>query len=168
MFENAFFSPDTPSGLVHRLYLCFLEIGERISFYTNLTWDRVDIQEDRVVIKGTPDKNHPGGVSSLHSEKHWDRILFANTSNPRCCVIATINLYRSHLPQDLHSDAAVFLSALKSPKGDIWYSKVKVGKNTLGMYFLLFVCPSFIFASSRKLAFTGRCSMWHPRKGDKP
>lgn len=154
LFDHEMFSADTPAGLVRRAYLCMGELGERISWYRALTLGRVQVTMsdepdiDIINVVGIPDKNHPGGIAALGSEKNWGKTLYDNVSNPEYSAVAVIKKYIAHLPQDLDMDSPFFLSPLKQPKGDVWFSKAAVGINAMGML----LCSSFFVSFLMQLS----------------
>ena len=53
---------------------------------------------------------------------------FANQSDSSRCFVHLYKEYLHHDPPDW-SDCAFYLTPLKQPKGDIWFSKVPLGHN---------------------------------------
>ena len=54
----------------------------------------------------------------------------SNTSNPARCLVRLFSVYLNHCPKDRKS-TAFYLTPLKKPKDDIWYSITPLGHNTL-------------------------------------
>lgn len=138
MYASEYFSRKNGKGLVRLVYLAMTEqLGERISYYTNLTMGRVQITvseklgSDYIRIPGLPDKNHTGGLRALQSEESWEKNLF-ESDNPEYCVVEIIKLYLSHLPTGRQANTRFFLQPLKNPKGDVWYSLNPIGVGTIG------------------------------------
>ena len=55
----------------------------------------------------------------------------ANIKNPSRCFVQQYKTYISHLPSQRKCDA-FYLTPLKKPNGNVWYTKTPVGHNTLG------------------------------------
>ena len=74
-------------------------------------------------------KTNQGG---LHSRTKQPKkvIHYANTTNPDRCFIHIYKTYMSKCPSDRPA-GAFYLQPLQKPKGDIWFSKVPCGHNTL-------------------------------------
>ena len=68
----------------------------------------------------------------LHSRTKQPKkvIYYANTTNPDRCFIHIYKTYMSKCPSDGPA-GAFYLQPLQKPKGDLWFSKVPCGHNTL-------------------------------------
>ena len=53
---------------------------------------------------------------------------YTNDSDPQRCLVRLFQTYVRHRP---HDNPNFYLTPLRKPKGDIWYSNVPVGHNTL-------------------------------------
>ena len=73
-------------------------------------------------------KNNTGGIAQ-RKIKPKTVTHHANT-NPSRCFVQLYKEYMSHCPVNRKS-TAIYLSALKKPKGPVWYSDTPVGHNTL-------------------------------------
>ena len=74
-------------------------------------------------------KNNAGGLS--HRKVQPKQVEHhANTTNPSRCLVKLYEKYISHRPTDVPSNA-FYLTPLKKPQGNVWYTKVPVGHNTL-------------------------------------
>ena len=76
-------------------------------------------------------KNNPGGLKHRKIEQktvtHYENLL-----NPLRCFVTLFKLYVSHCPPaDERKNKAFYLTPLKKLKGQVWYSNVPVGHNTL-------------------------------------
>ena len=56
---------------------------------------------------------------------------YKNLANPERCLVELYKKYVSHVPTET-SDNVFYLRALAKPKGEIWYYKKAVGRETLG------------------------------------
>ena len=74
-------------------------------------------------------KTNQGGLSSRKRKPKVVR-QYANEENPQRCFVRLFKLYTSRCPKD-RPDDALYLTPLRSPKGDIWYSKTPLGHNML-------------------------------------
>ena len=102
-----------------------------------------DLQFDQIRIEATPSgkrcikytenasKNNPGGLKHRKIEPKTV-VHFENSSDPDRCFIRLVEQYISHCPTtENRKSKAFYLTPLKKPKNDIWYSPVPVGHNTL-------------------------------------
>ena len=69
-------------------------------------------------------KNNQGGL--LHRKVKPKSVT--NDSDPQRCLVCLFQTYLRHRP---HDNPNFYLTPLRQPKGDIWYSNVPVGHNTL-------------------------------------
>ena len=74
-------------------------------------------------------KTNQGGLYS-RTKQPKKVIHYANTTNPDRCFIHIYKTYMSKCPSDRPA-GAFYLQPLQKPKGDIWFSKVPCGHNTL-------------------------------------
>ena len=74
-------------------------------------------------------KTNSGGLSHRNVEPK-QVIHRANGDNPSRCLVAIFKTYISHCPAERKSDA-LYLTPLKKPKSDCWYSHIPLGHNTL-------------------------------------
>ena len=83
---------------------------------------------DHLIYTENTSKNNQGGL--LHRKvKPKVVTCYANKTNPDRCLV---NLFKKYISVRPAMDSEVFyLTPLKTPKGNIWYSKVPVGHNTL-------------------------------------
>ena len=74
-------------------------------------------------------KNRPGG---LKGRKYKPKVVthYANTVNPSRCFVRIFKKYNSLCPPERPHDA-FYLSPLKQPAQDRWFSRVPVGRNKL-------------------------------------
>ena len=74
-------------------------------------------------------KNHPGGIKGRKVKpkvvKHY-----ANTENPDRCFVRLFEKYRSLCPSNAPA-GAFYLTPLKKPKSNCWYTTVPIGRNKL-------------------------------------
>lgn len=74
-------------------------------------------------------KTNQGGLKNRNREPK--RVVhYANTDNPSRCLLQLFKKYNSKCPPNRPAHA-LYLSPLKAPKGDIWYSRSPIGHNTL-------------------------------------
>ena len=76
-------------------------------------------------------KNNTGGIKHRKLEP---KVVtnYENKENPSRCFIAMYKKYVYHcLPQSERKTNAFYLTPLKKPKSEIWFSTVSVGHNTL-------------------------------------
>ena len=74
-------------------------------------------------------KNNAGGLA--HRKVQPKHVLHhANDANPKRCLVRLYQAYMSHRPSEAKTDA-FYLTPLKKPKGNVWYSKTPIGHNTL-------------------------------------
>ena len=91
----------------------------------------VENPNERTFLRYTEDisKNHPGG---LKGRKHKQKVVIhhTNVDNPGRCFVRLFKLYNQLCPADRPHDA-FYLTPLKTPKQDCWFSRSPVGHNTL-------------------------------------
>ena len=75
-------------------------------------------------------KNNAGGLAHRKVKpKHV--VHHANDANPKRYLVRLYQAYiMSHRPSEAKNDA-FYLTPLKKPKGNVWYSKTPIGHNTL-------------------------------------
>ena len=73
-------------------------------------------------------KNNSGGLAH-RKVKPKQVVHHANTSNPMRCLVQLFQSYMLHCPTD--SNNAFYLTPLKKPKGNVWFSNIPIGHNTL-------------------------------------
>ena len=72
-------------------------------------------------------KDNQGGL--LHCKVKLKPVTYyANESNPNRCLVHYFQTHLKHCPADC---STFYLTPLRKIKGDIWYSKMPVGHNTL-------------------------------------
>ena len=72
-------------------------------------------------------KNNPGGLS--HQKVPPKQVVhYENQKNSTRCLVRLYKKYLSHRPKN--EETAFYLTPLKEPKSNVWYSKVPVGHNT--------------------------------------
>ena len=76
-------------------------------------------------------KNNPGGLKHRRLEpkivEHYE-----NLENPDRCFIKLYECYLMHCPiESERKNLSFYLTPLKKPKTNVWYSSVPVGHNTL-------------------------------------
>ena len=81
----------------------------------------------RLIYTENYSKNNQGGLQHC-KVKPKSVTCFANETNPECCLVCLYQVYLGHCPADVQS---FYLTPLRTQKGEIWYSKVPVGHNTL-------------------------------------
>lgn len=74
-------------------------------------------------------KNHPGGIKG-RKVKPKVVLHHANNENPSRCFVRLFKMYLSLCPVEAPANA-FYLTPLKKPKEDCWYSISPVGKNKL-------------------------------------
>ena len=74
-------------------------------------------------------KNNRGGISQRKVAPK-EVTHYANTDNPQRCIVRLFKVYSQHCPPD-RTTAAFYLTPLRKPKSDIWFSSTPVGHNTL-------------------------------------
>ena len=75
-------------------------------------------------------KTNNGGLAHLRIRRKVVR-AYKNLANPERCPVELYKKYVSHVPTET-SDNTFYLQALAKPKGEIWYYKKAVGRETLG------------------------------------
>ena len=74
-------------------------------------------------------KNNAGGLAHRKVKpKHV--VHHANDANPKRCLARLYQAYILHRPSEA-KNGAFYLTPLKKPKGNVWYSKTLIGHNTL-------------------------------------
>ena len=74
-------------------------------------------------------KNNTGGMAQRKLQpKHV--MHHSNCSNPSRCFVQLFKKYVQHCPKERKTNCFC-LTALKKPRGDVWYSDTPVGHNTL-------------------------------------
>ena len=108
------------SGDKHRQlhhYLCQIQLVEKPG--------------ERLYLKYTEDisKNRPGG---LKGRKYQPKTVIhhENVDNPDRCFVQIFKKYNGLCPSD-RPDGAFYLTPLKIPKEDCWFSCVPIGRNKL-------------------------------------
>ena len=91
----------------------------------------VECPNERSYLEYTEDisKNHQGGLKG-HNQKPKVVKQFANLENPERCFVKLFKLYRQRCPVKRHDDA-FYLTPLRDPKGQCWYSNTLLGHNKL-------------------------------------
>ena len=86
-------------------------------------------QPDSLIYMENVSKNHSGGLA--HRKVQQKRVIHhSNTVNPSRCLVQLYQTYIKRCPQDRNTEA-FYLTPLKKPKSDIWFSNAPVGHNTL-------------------------------------
>ena len=74
-------------------------------------------------------KTNQGGIK--HMKKSPKEVIqYANQNDPLRCFVWLYKEYNRRHPID-RPDSAFYLTALKVPKGEVWFSKTPLGHNTL-------------------------------------
>lgn len=75
-------------------------------------------------------KNNPGG---LKHRKLNPKVVthHANTECPERCFVRLFKCYISHRPKENVKDNAFYLTPIKNPKSNVWYTCIPCGHNTL-------------------------------------
>lgn len=74
-------------------------------------------------------KNNSGGLA--HRKVTPKKIVhYENIDNTSRCLVSLFRQYISHRPTDT-KETAFYLTPLRNPKSNVWYSGIPVGKNTL-------------------------------------
>ena len=74
-------------------------------------------------------KNHQDGLKGRNQTPKLVK-QFANLENPERCFVKLFKLYRQRCPVK-HCDDAFYLTSLRDPKGQCWYSNTPLGHNKL-------------------------------------
>ena len=74
-------------------------------------------------------KNNTAGMAQRKLQQKQVMHHF-NSSNPSRCFVQLFKKYVQHCPKERKSNC-FYLTALKKPRGDVWYSDTPVGHNTL-------------------------------------
>ena len=74
-------------------------------------------------------KNNTGGMAQRKLQPK-QVMRHSNTSNQSRCFVHLFKEYVQHCPKE-RKTTCFYLTALKKPKGDVWYSDTPVGHNTL-------------------------------------
>ena len=91
----------------------------------------VECPNERPYLEHTEDisKNHQGGLKGRNQKPKVVK-RFANLENPERCFVKLFKLYRQRCPVK-RCDDAFYLTPLKDPKGQCWYSNTPLGHNKL-------------------------------------
>ena len=108
-----------------------LRSGDEHSCYNPCQTQVVEKPGERPHLLYTEDisKNRPGG---LKGRKCKPKVIthYANLEDPSRCFVRIFKMYNSLCPPDRPHDA-FYVSPLKQPKQDCWFSCVPVGRNKL-------------------------------------
>ena len=75
-------------------------------------------------------KNNPGGLKHRKfSAKEVKQ--YANVGCPQRCFVRPFKCYVSHRPAGPIKDDIIYLTPIKNPKANVWYTSVPVGHNAL-------------------------------------
>ena len=134
LWEKGFLGDANPQQLLDTmLFLCgvhfALRSGEEHRSLQLSQFELVCPKDGRAHLIYTENysKNNQGGL--LHRKVKPKAVTcYANESNPNRCLVHYFQNYLKHHPADC---STFYLTPLRKIKGDIWYSKMPVGHNTL-------------------------------------
>ena len=135
LWDKGILGCSTPQVLLDTmLFLCGLHFALRSGEeHRGLLLSQFELKcppdgNDHLIYTENTSKNNQGGL--LHRKvKPKVVTCYANKTNPDRCLV---NLFKKYISVRPAMDSEVFyLTPLKNPKGNIWYSKVPVGHNTL-------------------------------------
>ena len=136
LFDLRKLGPDTPQSLLDTMvYMCGLYFALRSGQeHRNLSVSQIKLVEPtdgipHLVYTENVSKNNPGG---LHKRKLKPKMVIhhANVKEPNRCFVMFYKAYMAHRPQNLQHDA-FYLTPIRNPKTEIWYSSMPVGYRTL-------------------------------------
>ena len=127
----------SPQSLLDTMIMCGLYFALRSGQeHRNLQNQQLQLQEMEdgqlsLTYRENISKNNTGGIK--HGKLEPKVVThYENEENPSRCFIAMYKTYVYHCPpQSERKTNAFYLTPLKKPKGEIWFSTVPVGHNTL-------------------------------------
>ena len=136
LWDHGLLGDHSPQSLLDTMiYLCGVHFALRSGQeHRSLQITQIDLVqptdgEPYLVYVENFSKNNAGGLS--HRKVQPKQVEHhANTANPSRCLVKLYQKYISHRPTDVPSKA-FYLTPLKKPQGNVWYTKIPVGHNTL-------------------------------------
>ena len=135
LWEKGVLGESDPQTLLDTvLFLCGIHFALRSGQeHRSLKLSQFELQTDEdgssfLLYTENTSKNNQGGLSH-RKVKSKSVSCYENKSNPQRCLVRIYQVYLKHRPADC--DDIFYLTPLKKPKGDTWYSKVPIGHNTL-------------------------------------
>ena len=116
------------------LFLCGIHFALRSGQeHCNLRLSQFEVQNseegsDCLIYTENTSKNNQGGLAHRKIKQKMVT-CYANEDNPQRCLVRLFQVFVGHRPAEC--DDAFYLTPLKKPKGELWYSKMPVGHNTL-------------------------------------
>ena len=139
LWEKGLLGERDPQTLLDTmLFLCGIHFALRSGQeHRSLRVSQFDIQTHEagsasLIYTENVSKNNQGGL--LHRKVKAKKVAcYSNTSNPDRCLVRLFQVFLKHRPNQCDDPVndTFYLNPLKRPKGEIWYSKVPVGHNTL-------------------------------------
>ena len=135
LWEKGVLGESDPQTLLDTvLFLCGIHFALRSGQeHRSLKRSQFELQTDEdgssfLLYTENTSKNYQGGLSH-RKVKPKSVACYEYKSNPQRCLVRIFQLYLKHRPADC--DDVFYLTPLKRPKGDTWYSKMPIGHNTL-------------------------------------
>lgn len=134
LWEKGVLGDQSPQALVDTMiFLCDLHFALRsCNKHRSLDMQHLKITcsdggQPQLEYTENSSKNNSGGLAHRKIKpKHV--VHHVNKSNPKRCLVMLFQKYVSHHPPE---NSIFYLTPLKKPKGDIWYSNTPIGHNTL-------------------------------------
>ena len=129
LWERGLLGDSSPQILLDSMvWLCGLCFALRSGAeHRSLNLDHLECCDDVIIYREPYSRNHQGG---LHQQHDQPKVVYhyANTRNPSRCFVRLFKKYVSLRPPDVSS---FYLTPLRKPRVDCWYSRNPVGHNTL-------------------------------------
>ena len=136
LWEKGFLGDSNPKSLLDTmLYLCGVHFALRSGEeHRSLRLSQFELIQPKhgsttgsFIYTENYSKNNQGGL--LHRKVQPKCVTcYANDSDPNRCLVRLFQTYLRHRPADNQN---FYLTPLQKPKGDIWYTNMPVGHNTL-------------------------------------
>ncbi len=138
LWDKGLLGCHSPKVLLHTMvYLCGLNFALRSGQeHRDLQYSQIEVvvpQEGPTYLIYTENvsKNNSGGLAQRKFEPK-QVVHHSNTDNPDRCFIRLLQLYLEHCPTlGERKSSAFYLTPIRNPKSNIWYSTTPVGHNTL-------------------------------------
>ena len=135
LWEKRYLGEQDPHTLLDTMFfLCGIHFALRSGEeHRSLRISQLEIKQDEkgsecLVYTENTSKNNQGGLSH-RKIKPKQVTYYPNKKNPQRCLLRLLRVYLRHRPTEC--DDSFYLTPLRKLKGNVWYSKVPVGHNTL-------------------------------------